>query len=145
MSRRPAWLDGGRDGEPDTRPSGPSPEVRNLVLRRAGHRCESCGESLAPGRWSAHHRRLSAMGGTRAEVAHSPVNLVALCGTDNQTGCHGLVHRNPQAARDAGLLVRRSADPARVPVQLHDGRRVLLRPDGTYQPVDPDLEEDADA
>lgn len=143
MSPRPAWLDGGRgDGEPDARTSGPSPATRQLVLQRASHRCESCGEHLTGRLWSLHHRRLSAMGGTRAEVAHSPTNLVALCGVDNSGGCHGLVHRNVQAAREAGLLVRRSADPARVPVQLHDGRRVLLRPDGTYQES---VEEDADA
>lgn len=132
MTRRPAWLAGAGTTPPATARAAPADDVRTLVLFRAGARCESCGEVLRPGRWSLHHRRPSGMGGTRASVAHSPSNLLALCGTDNVTGCHGLVHRNPAAARDAGLLVRKAADPTKVPVRLFDDRRVLLTTDGTY-------------
>ncbi len=133
MTGRPPWLaaipvpaDSARTAD------GPSEETRALVLARAEDRCESCGTSLLGKPYSLHHRRPRGMGGTRAADAHSPVNLVALCGRGNHDGCHGLVHQHPAAALAGGLLVRRSADPARVRLVLHDGRAVLLTPAATY-------------
>lgn len=71
------------------------------------------------------------MGGTRAEIAHGPANLLVVCGRDNRSGCHGLIHSNPVAARDAGLLVRQGADPAVVQALIR-GRLASLGADGTY-------------
>ncbi|KLL11558.1 HNH endonuclease [Protofrankia coriariae] len=135
MRARPHWLSQqAQQAEPARAVSGVPDDVRALVLARAGHRCESCGWYLLGRPYSVHHRRPRGMGGTRDQVAHSPINLLVLCGRDNATGCHGLVHRNPDSAYDVGLLVRRGADPARVAITLPDGRRVLLGADGTYIP-----------
>ncbi|MCK9928781.1 HNH endonuclease [Frankia sp. Mgl5] len=120
------------DTAPTSTTDDPPPAIRVLVLERAGGQCESCGDELIISRRSLHHRRPKGMGGSREVTRHSPVNLLVLCGRDNTDGCHGDVHGYPTAARDAGLLVRRAADPARVPVLIHGKRLVLLTAEGTY-------------
>ncbi|MCK9921626.1 HNH endonuclease [Frankia sp. AgPm24] len=133
---RPRWLAGADGPAETTRTTDEVPEsTRVLVLARAGHHCESCGASLVGRPYSLHHRRPKGMGGTRAELAHSPANLVALCGLGNNSGCHGLVHQHPTAAQSGGFVVRRAADPTRIPVALHDGRLVLLTAAGGYEAV----------
>jgi len=56
-----------------------------------------------------HHRR------RRREnydgMAHSPANLITLCGNGNLSGCHGWVHKNPVEARAAGYTLRPDQDP----------------------------------
>ncbi|WP_322768428.1 hypothetical protein [Frankia sp. Cr1] len=42
------------------------------------------------------------------------------------------MERHRTDALNAGFLVRKAADPARVAVELWEGRRVLLADDGTY-------------
>lgn len=131
MTPRPPWLRAPSPTPADPSPAGIPAATRSMVLARAGHRCESCGTSILGTPYSLHHRRPKGMGGTRAATVHSLVNLLALCGSGT-TGCHGLVHLHPTAARDAGYLVHQGASPARVAVLVHDGRRVLLTAVGTY-------------
>jgi hypothetical protein len=134
---RPRWLAGSPASSTAPAAVDEVPEAtRALVLARAGHRCESCGAHLIGKPYNLHHRQARGMGGTRAALAHSPVNLLALCGRGNHSGCHALVHTNVTEARGAGMLVRRAADPSRIPVTLHDGRTVLLTADGTYTPAE---------
>lgn len=101
------------------------PALRSMLYERAGGRCERCGGRL-PAFWEAHHRRRRSQGGRDALA-----NLAALC-----PDCHTLgadaVHRGLRQARADGWLVSRAADPAAVPVRLHDGRMVLLTPAGGY-------------
>ncbi len=132
MIGRPTWVShAGLPAAPARQAAGePTEQTRALVLTRADHRCESCGAILLGRRYSLHHRRLRGMGGTRAEHAHSAVNLVVLC--DGAEGCHALVHRHRTEAAAAGLIVRAGADPARIPLQLPDDRLVLLTLDGRY-------------
>lgn len=123
--------------------TGPRAVVRLVVVSRAGGSCELCGVPVAfvdddgqvtpLAAYSVHHRQPRGMGGTDDPAVNSPVNLLLLCGT-GVSGCHGVVESQRVLAKANGWLVPRPTDPASVPVELHDGRR-LLTPDGTYQEV----------
>ena len=95
--------------------------LRRLVCERADHRCERCGTSLLSG-FECHHRRLRSQGGR-----DDAQTCVALCGA-----CHRWAHAHPADATLTGWIVRSRIEPAVVPVQLHDGRTVLLLEDGGY-------------
>jgi 5-methylcytosine-specific restriction endonuclease McrA len=130
---RPPWL-GAETAAPTAarRNSSDVPDaVRQLVYRRAGNCCESCGTPLRTAARHLHHRRPRGMGGTRPELTHRASNLLALC-----PDCHVLVETYRTQALDAGLLVRQGAHPDRVPVLLHDGGQWLLTDGGEY--LDPD-------
>jgi 5-methylcytosine-specific restriction endonuclease McrA len=128
---RPPWLAdeptpaAARPGATEVRDS-----VRQLVYRRAGDQCESCGTSVRYGRpRNLHHRRPRAMGGSRAREVHQPSNLLLLC-----PPCHVLVETHRTKARDAGLLVRQGADPRLVLVTLYDGQQHALDDEGGMEP-----------
>lgn len=115
----------------------PTPDwrlLRHLLAIRSGHACEICGVALGPGReGTVHHRQPRGMGGTLRTGVNSLANLMLLCGGQlgGVTGCHGLrVEHDRSHARDMGWLVPHGdgpdADPARVPIVLRSGRRVLL-------------------
>lgn len=86
--------------------------VSTVVDSRDGYACVRCGLSLSVTSGSRHHRQRRQVGGHRVS------NLVLLCGSGT-TGCHGWVHANPQAARDAGWIVAAngSLNPELVPVK----------------------------
>lgn len=107
---------------------GPTKATCRIVDARAGECCELCGVHAEGG--SRHHRRMKGMGGDQRPDTHLPSNLLLLCGSGT-TGCHNKVHANPAWSMDHGLLVRQSASPAAVPVQLLIGR-VLLDDQGNY-------------
>jgi hypothetical protein len=109
--------------------TGPSAKVRQLVLARAGERCEVCGVDL-PVLYSIHHRRPRRMGGTRRPDTNQPQNLMAVCGS-GVTGCHGRIESDRAWAVTRGYLLPDTADPATVPVRLTRAV-VLLCADGTY-------------
>lgn len=100
---------------------------REALYARAGGRCELGGCSLDEHGMEAHHRRRRSQGHD-----HGLHNLAALCPTH-----HRWVHAHPAAARAKGFLVRRTQDPAAMPVQLHGGRVVLLAE--TYLPYDNEI------
>lgn len=104
---------------------GVTPETRALVLTRCGGRCEACGKNLERGGVDLHHRQ------RRRGGDHSPANLVAL-----HPSCHTVapeaVHQRPAWAREQGLIVHSTDDPAITPLMLPSGRRVLLDPAGGY-------------
>lgn len=98
---------------------GVTTETRTIVLARCGGRCEACGKPLGQSGVDMHHRQ------GRRWRNHSPANLVALHDT-----CHTVapeaVHQRPAWARERGLIVRSTEDPAATPLTLPSGRRVLL-------------------
>lgn len=88
-----------------------SEETRNLVLRRCFAKCELCGAAPVQ---EIHHRIPRGMGGVAGEhaaVVESPANALGLC-----RGCHHWAERGDRAqAREWGIVLRRSADPAAEP------------------------------
>lgn len=93
-----------------------------LLWGRCRGLCEWCGQPLG-NNLERHHRQVKEVGGDRL------ANLVAL-----HSACHvPQVHAHPELARERGAIVSRHApDPAVVPLQLPDGRAVLLTDDGHY-------------
>ena len=119
------------------RPTGPNKPTRQLVLDRAGYRCEICGRLLHDGTmwtqaYSVHHRRPRGMGGTTDPSANTPANLMLLCGTGT-TGCHGYLESRRALARHGGWLLTQQQDPTTVPVIVHTRGRTLLTVDGRYE------------
>lgn len=117
--------------------TGPTAEQRQLVIDRAWGYCEMCGTRVltdlnrALCAYSIHHRRPRGMGGTRRPDTNSPANLLLVCGDATAPGgCHAWIETNRAEALRRGLLVRSTADPATVPVQLEGGDWVLLTHDG---------------
>lgn len=111
----------------------PSGRVVRLVWARAGGCCERCGRDVSAGwpGYSYHHRRIKGMGGDRRADTQEPQNIVLLCGSGT-TGCHGYVHHDTTgAARAAGWLVSRWADPLVEPVRTFLHGPVLLDAEGT--------------
>lgn len=100
----------------------PTRATTDLVDERDDYRCQGCGRSLHVSSGSRHHRQL------RRHGDHSPANLILLCGSGT-TGCHGAAHADPQAAREAGLIVPSWRDARDVPVLTFVGWH-LLRADG---------------
>lgn len=127
--------------------------IFRLLLVRSEGRCEGgtpwC---AAPGgvvagmprdRVSIQHRLARGKGGTALPEGAILANFLILCGTGT-TGCHGWVETKERAqAKDRGLWVRHTYDehgnPVPVetfPVELADGRRVLLHPtEPRYLPI----------
>lgn len=109
-----------------------TPETRDTVLARDDYRCVICGKpNTGPrgGSWSIHHRKLRSQGG-----AHTPDNLIVLCGGSAGAGCHQAVHASPAHAVAHGWIVPSWANPARELVLAHAGRAwVRLLPDGSTE------------
>jgi 5-methylcytosine-specific restriction endonuclease McrA len=121
------------------RPSaGPDFLTVQRVLSRDELRCARCGDDLVGVRsvgWSVHHRR----GRDGRPDSHKAQNLVAVCGSDNQTGCHGQIHSRRHRARGEGFWLSRIAgeDPLRVPIVHAVHGRCWLRDDGTVSYEEP--------
>lgn len=94
-----------------------------LVNLRAKGVCEGCGVLPA---LEVHHRKFRGRGG-RDEV----VNLIALCGLGNMSGCHGIAHSGTRGT-ELGWAVSASADPGEVLV-IYRGRLSKLHPDGRVE------------
>jgi hypothetical protein len=105
--------------------TGPSPEVRALILDRDDHRCRRCGTYV----WQdaeIHHRRPRKRGGTSRPEINSPENLVTLC-----KPCHRTVESHRTEAYDHGWLVREGIDgPLEIPLVNIHGARFWLTEEG---------------
>jgi len=102
------------------------PAVLALIRERSGGLCEVCGRRAE----STHHRKPGGMGGSKDPAAHSPANLLRVCG-DGTRGCHGAIESDRAWSYINGRLLRQGSSPADVPVLLRHGW-VLLTEDGQY-------------
>lgn len=84
-------------------------ESRQIVMQRAGGRCESCG-AVAPLEWS--HRKARSQGGL-----WTPSNGIGACRV-----CHSYFHANPEEARANGWFVSGST-----PNEVVHEQKVKLR------------------
>lgn len=100
--------------------------VLALIRARSGDLCEVCGRQAE----STHHRTPCGMGGSKDPAAHSPANLLRVCG-DGTRGCHGMIESNRTVSYGTGRLVHQGDSPTDVPVLLRHGW-VLLTEDGQY-------------
>ncbi len=95
------------------------------LLRRSKGLCECCGTDLR-GRGERHHRVRRRDGGDRLS------NLCLLL-----PGHHANAHTAPAHARETGVIVLSTLDPATQPILHHGKRWVLLDDDGGVTPCDP--------
>ena len=104
--------------------------ARDRVKARSGGWCEMQVPGVCLGRATNWCHRVGKGQGGQWRAS----NGLAGCGSGT-TGCHGWCHANPAAARERGWMLRRTEDPAAVPVLLPTGVRVLLDDVGDYLPV----------
>ena len=116
---------------PRPRRTGPDDLTRELVRLRFHGRCCRCGHDGA----TIQHRIPRALGGTSRPEINFPSNLLWVCGSGT-TGCHGHMESQRTEAYAKGWLVRHGQDPATVPVELWDGRRVLVDDEGEFLELD---------
>ena len=115
--------------------------VQAVVIRERGC-CLVCGDPLNGARgvgWSIHHRR----GRDGKPDSHTVQNLIAVCGGDNVTGCHGRIHQRRSESQPAGWWLSRVAgtDPLTVPLLVdRESRWVYLTAAGTYAHEAPGVE-----
>ena len=123
------------------RSTGPDAETVALVVYR-DRGCIVCGGPLSGERgidWSIHHRR----GRDGKPDSHQPQNLIAVCGGDNVTGCHGRIHSRRSEAQPNGWWLSRVAgeDPLTVPLLMeHESRWVYLTESGAYTDNPPEVQ-----
>lgn len=70
------------------------------------------------------------MGGSRLESTNRPSNAVHACAR-----CHMYIESHREWALERGFLLTQSSDPSDEPVHWRLASWVLLRNDGTKQPV----------
>ena len=103
-------------------------KVVDIVLLRAGHYCEACGSS--GDNFALHHRKLKSRGGK-----DEPCNLIAV-----HHACHNLgtnsIHLKPAKATQLGQICPSWCEPDEYPLQLPDGRKVLLDNAGNYLEIE---------
>lgn len=108
--------------------------VVEIVLERAGFYCEACGSSGSD--FALHHRQLRSQGGK-----DEPCNLIAI-----HHACHNLgtnsIHLKPAKAISLGQIVPSWSEPSEHPLQLPDGRKVLLNNEGDYIEIEGEDGED---
>lgn len=113
--------------------------VRNIVLSRAGGRCERCG--MLSDRLELHHRKYRSRGGR-----HVMSNIVALCGWGNHTGCHGWSHTSPDARAQGYAIPSWVEESEEVPILVPSpsgSKRWVLFTENTKQEWAPVRTEDA--
>lgn len=104
--------------------------LRALILERDDYTCTRCGQPLRDDDYSLQHRLPRGRGGR-----HTPENLVAMCGSATNGGCHAIVESYRARATMEGWLVPSGIDPAAWPV-LRDG--TWLQPTATgWIPAEP--------
>ncbi len=110
--------------------SNPSRETCRLVDRRDGERCVRCGATWNWAGFSRHHRHLRSH---PFPGLHLPSNLILLCGSGSNEGCHLWVHTHQREAMEQGWIVSGFNDhPEQVPVRIYGKGLVLLDNMGGY-------------
>jgi hypothetical protein len=115
--------------------TGPSRDVRALVMERDNQCCQACGAGITGRPYSIQHRDARGMGGTSNPAANSPSNLVLVCGSATTPGsCHLACEQRDPEMHSRGFWLKRGEDPERVPVMIAGPGYLIaawLLPDGT--------------
>lgn len=107
-------------------PSAFNLEVKELILKRAGFRCDRCGLKAASGQF--HHRNPRRMGGSDSIALGLPSNGVLL-----HPSCHDFIESHRNIAASLGFILGAAQDPMEWPVYLWSGW-AFLNEDGTLTP-----------
>lgn len=102
-------------------PSRVPQKLRDMVIERAGWCCDRCGRYLPGQPYSLQHRRARGRGGRRVG-AHTPANLVVLCGSATTPGsCHFRVEsrERTEAYAQGFAICGELARPEDVPIYRH--------------------------
>ena len=110
-------------------------DTRLLVLARAHHLCERCGNRSTGLFFSVHHRAPRQMGGSRDANLHLPANLLVLCGS-GVNGCHGWVESNREKARADGYLLFKIENAEEIPFVDNFGNTWIITNDGEKRRFD---------
>jgi hypothetical protein len=107
-------------------------QCRTTVKERSDGACEVRIAGVCQGRAREfQHRFPSGRGGLFV-----PSNGLAVCGHGNTDGCHGYIHRNPNAAVEKGWTIPTGLDPALVAAEVwmwgHLQAFALLDDDGDF-------------
>ena len=110
-------------------------KLRAMVIERAEFCCDRCSRPLIGQMYSLQHRRARGAGGRSG--AHTPANLVALCGSATSPGCHSRVeNERRQEAYEQGFAIRGEARrPEDVPIFRHL-RSWVIPGDGVWIPAE---------
>lgn len=97
-------------------------KLRDMIIARAEASCDRCAKYLPGQQYSLQHRRARGAGGRSG--AHTPANLIVLCGTANSPGsCHNFVENTGEGRTEAyalGFAIRGEAQkPEGVPIFRH--------------------------
>jgi 5-methylcytosine-specific restriction protein A len=132
--RRRAPIRTSKEKRTGRRDTGPSRDVRELVLERDDYTCACCGHSVLYGPYSLQHRVARGMGGTSDQAINRPSNLVTLCGSATSPGgCHLACEKRDPILLSLGFWLRRNEDPAQVPVAHAVHGWAFLLDDGTVR------------
>lgn len=134
FARKPTAVKPGKRAAKRSAGTDPDAATVDLVCERDDWRCVVCGDPIRGRRgseWSVHHRKLRSHG-----VDNRPANLILVCGHGTSL-CHGAIHAGPNAAREAGWMVRSTADPAATVMAHSQHGWVLLDNEGGLARVTP--------
>lgn len=111
-------------------------KLRDMVIERAQSCCDRCAKYLPGQQYSLQHRRARGAGGRAG--AHTPANLIVLCGSANTPGsCHNFAENTGPGRLEAyelGFAIRGEARaPEDVPIFRHLSTWVIPG-DGVWLP-----------
>lgn len=109
--------------------------VREVLWKRSGGRCEVSGVPLDSDTFDAHHRRNKGMGGTSRPNVDDITNLIATDPVVHNGGPRS-VHGRRRWSEDRGYLVPKGvASPGMWPVYVRGRYWAVLLANGLYLPV----------
>jgi 5-methylcytosine-specific restriction enzyme A len=97
-------------------------KLRDMIIERAQGCCDRCAKYLPGQQYSLQHRRARGAGGRKG--AHTPANLIVLCGSANTpNSCHNFVENTGEGRAEAyayGFAIRGEArKPEDTPIFRH--------------------------
>lgn len=94
-------------------------KLRDMIIARAEASCDRCAKYLPGQMYSLQHRRARGRGGRKD--AHTPANLIVLCGSATSPGCHNFCEQQNRAEAYAhGFAIRgEMRRPEDVPIYRH--------------------------
>lgn len=118
------------------RDTGPTPEVRQLVIERDRFRCVVDGVQVSEWEgYEVHHRSNRGSGGSKRDGVNGPANLILLCRPHHAWITND--HAGVVLAKHHGWVISKFSTPSSIPLNHSLLGRVFLDEDGGYALVEP--------